>query len=178
MSDQTKSEKRYRGWRWKWLREGRRFVLLVAAAVLVFRFVIGFSVVDGASMSPTLQNGDVVIYTRINPAVRRGDVLSLKLTSGEYYVKRAVALAGDVVELADGTLYVNGQPEAGGYVHGQTFPEDGSVTYPYTVEEDCVFVVGDNRGESIDSRFFGAVKLSQVRGVLRLSVGSGGFKGF
>ena len=52
------------------------------------------------------------------------------------------------------------------------------MTYPYTVEEDCVFVVGDNRGESIDSRFFGAVKLSQVRGVLRLSVGSGGFKGF
>lgn len=178
MNDKAKSAKRYSGWRWKWLREGRRFVLLVAAAVLVFRFVIGFSVVDGVSMSPTLQNGDVVIYTRINPAVRRGDVLSLKLTSGEYYVKRAVALAGDVVELADGVLYVNGQPEAGDYVHGQTFPEDGSVTYPYTVDDNCVFVVGDNRGESIDSRFFGAVKLSQVRGVLRLSVGSGGFQGF
>lgn len=178
MNDKAKSAKRYSGWRWKWLREGRRFVLLVAAAVLVFRFVIGFSVVDGVSMSPTLQNGDVVIYTRINPAVRRGDVLSLKLTSGEYYVKRAVALAGDVVELADGVLYVNGQPEAGDYVLGQTFPEDGSVTYPYTVDENCVFVVGDNRGESIDSRFFGAVKLSQVRGVLRLSVGSGGFQGF
>ena len=84
MNNTAKSAKRYSGWRWKWLREGRRFVLLVAAAVLVFRFVIGFSVVDGASMSPTLQNGDVVIYTRINPAVRRGDVLSLKLTSGEY----------------------------------------------------------------------------------------------
>ena len=107
MNDKAKSAKRYSGWRWKWLREGRRFVLLVAAAVLVFRFVIGFSVVDGVSMSPTLQSGDVVIYTRINPAVRRGDVLSLKLTSGEYYVKRAVALAGDVVELADGVLYVN-----------------------------------------------------------------------
>lgn len=178
MNDKAKSAKRYSGWRWKWLREGRRFVLLVAAAVLVFRFVIGFSVVDGVSMSPTLQSGDVVIYTRINPAVRRGDVLSLKLTSGEYYVKRAVALAGDVVELADGVLYVNDQPEAGDHVHGQTFPEDGSVTYPYTVDENCVFVVGDNRGESIDSRFFGAVKLSQVRGVLRLSVGSGGFQGF
>ena len=75
-------------------------------------------------------------------------MLSLKLTSGEYYVKRAVALAGDVVELADGVLYVNGQPEAGDYVHGQTFPEDGSVTYPYTVDENCVFVVGDNRGIS------------------------------
>ena len=178
MNDKAKSAKRYSGWRWKWLREGRRFVLLVAAAVLVFRFVIGFSVVDGVSMSPTLQNGDVVIYTRINPAVRRGDVLSLKLTSGEYYVKRAVALAGDVVDLADGVLYVNGQPETGGYVHGLTYPEDGSVTYPCTVDEDSVFVLGDNRGESIDSRFFGAVKLSQVRGVLRLSVGSGGFQGF
>ena len=59
MNNTAKSAKRYSGWRWKWLREGRRFVLLVAAAVLVFRFVIGFSVVDGASMSPTLQNGEV-----------------------------------------------------------------------------------------------------------------------
>ena len=49
MNNTAKSAKRYSGWRWKWLREGRRFVLLVAAAVLVFRFVIGFSVVDGVS---------------------------------------------------------------------------------------------------------------------------------
>lgn len=178
MSEKTKSARRYSGWRWKWLREGRRFLLLVAAAVLIFRFVIGFSVVDGVSMSPTLQSGDVVLYTRIHSDVRRGDVLSVKLTSGEYYVKRAVALAGDVVDLADGVLTVNGQPETGDYVHGQTLAEDGSVTYPYTVEEGCAFVVGDNREQSVDSRFFGAVKLSQVRGVLCLSIGKNGFQGF
>lgn len=162
---------KYDGKKRMWLREGKRFALLVLALFLLFRFVIGFSIVSGNSMRETLENGDLVIFTRINGAIARGDVVSVAIPSGEYYVKRVLALGGDIVDLRDGVLYVNGAAEQGDYLRGATYAEEGGFSYPYTVPEGTAFVLGDNREESIDSRFFGAIRLKQVRGVLRVRVG-------
>ena len=140
---------------------------------LLFRFVIGFSVVSGVSMRPTLTDGEPVLYTRIYGELNRGDIVSVRIPSGEYYVKRVVALGGDTVDLRDGILYVNGEPESGYSFAGQTLAEDGAFTYPYVIEEGSIFVLGDNREESIDSRSFGAVKADQVKGVLKLCIASG-----
>ena len=162
---------KYNGRKWHWLQDGKKFLLLVVALFLLCRFVIGFSIVSGSSMLNTLQNGDIVIYSRIGNDIDRGDIISLSLLSGEYYVKRVVALGGDVVDLKDGVLYVNGEAETGAYVRGKTYPEAGSFTYPYTVPEGDVFTLGDNREASIDSRFYGSVNLRRVKGVLRLRIG-------
>lgn len=162
---------KYDGKKWMWLQDGKKFLLLLVIVFLVFRFVIGFSIVNGNSMLDTLKNGEVVLYTRINGEIRRGDVVSVAIPSGEYYVKRVIALGGDVVDLRDGVLYVNDIAETGDYIRGATYPEEGSFTYPYVIPEGDVFVVGDNREESIDSRYFGSVNLQQVRGVLRVHIG-------
>lgn len=163
---------KYNGRKWYWLQDGKEFILLVALVFLLFRYVIGFSFVSGNSMLDTLHSGDLVVYTRVNGEIRRGDIVSLSLPSGEYYVKRVAALGGDVVDLRDGVLYINGAAETEEWVRGATYPEEGNFSYPFTVAEGDVFTLGDNREESIDSRFYGAVSLRQIRGVLRLQIGS------
>ena len=162
---------KYDGKKWMWLQDGKKFIILVLALFLLFRFVVGFSCIDGNSMLDTFQNGDIVLYTRINPEIHRGDIISVAIPSGEYYVKRVVALGGDTVDLRDGVLYVNGEAETGSYIRGETYPEEASFGYPYTVPDGDAFVLGDNREESIDSRFFGSVNLHQVKGVLRVHIG-------
>lgn len=134
--------------------------------VVIFQCIIGVSMVRGDSMYPTLRDGQFVVYSRIIPTLEQGDVVSVKMPSGEYYVKRVIAVEGDVVDLKDGQLYVNGQAETGAYVNGRTEQQEGVVAYPYTVEKDKLFVVGDNRTTSIDSRAFGAVMVQRVQGKL------------
>jgi len=167
---------KYNGRKWHWLQDGKKFLLLVAVLFLLCRFVIGFSVISGNSMMDTLHSGDVVVYSRAGNDIARGDIIALSLPSGEYYVKRVVALGGDVVDLRDGVLYVNGEAETGTYVRGRTLPEAGSFAYPYTVAQGDVFTLGDNREESIDSRFYGAVNLRLVKGVLRMQIGRSGIR--
>ena len=157
----------------KWRLMGILKVLALAAVVLffLFRFVVGLTPVSGNSMSNTLKDGDYVLYTRMVSELNRGDIVSLSLPSGEYYVKRVVAVAGDTVDIRDGKVFINGTEENASYVLGETVGENAAVVYPYTVEEGHVFVLGDNRPESVDSRYFGPVSEKQVTGVMKLRMG-------
>lgn len=76
-----------------------------------------------------------------------------------YYVKRIIATEGQTVDLIDGAVYVDGKKLDEPYYDGETYPTDSSVIYPVTVSEGCVFVMGDNRGNSLDSR---ASRLGEV----------------
>ena len=162
---------RYDSRKWRLMGLLKTLALLAAVLLLVFHFVLGFSRVDGNSMCNTLMDGDYVLYTRIIPSLRRGDIVSLSLPSGEYYVKRVVAVAGDEVDIRDGRLYINGVEEKAGYVLGETLMENVAVSYPCLVEEGHVFVLGDNRPESVDSRYFDPVSEKQVTGVMKLRMG-------
>lgn len=162
---------RYKSRKWRWIKA--LYILLPVALVLflVFQFAVGASVVSGESMANTLKNGDLVIYSRLEKDVDTGDVVALSLPSGEFYVKRVVAAAGDRVDIRDGKLYVNGVEETASFVQGETLPESETFAYPLTVPEGHVFVLGDNRPESVDSRYFGPVNLQQITGVIRFRIG-------
>ena len=162
---------KYDGKKYGWFLMCRDFVLMLAGVSLLFSLLVGVSRVDGTSMAPTLRDGQPVFFTRVNLRYSRGDVVYARMPSGENYVKRVVALEGDVVELRDGTLYINGVPEDNPHAHGTTQPQEGIVEYPYTVGEDMAFLVGDNREGSVDSRTFGSLLLSSIRGKL---IGIGG----
>lgn len=69
-----------------------------------------------------------------------------------YYVKRVIATEGQTVDLIDGAVYVDGKKLHEPYFKGETYPTDSATVYPFTVSEGCVFVMGDNRGNSLDSR--------------------------
>ena len=168
---------RYNGRKLGWLHDSFFLILALAAVFCVFRFCIGIAVVGGDSMSPTLMDGDLVLYNRMLSAYQPGDIVSVRVPSGEYYVKRVIATGGDVVDLDHGKVLVNGEILEKDWAYGETDPEAGAIIYPYTVREGNLFVMGDNRPGSMDSRAFGEVNLRQVRGkiILQAGTGSSGF---
>ncbi|MBR2562738.1 MAG: signal peptidase I [Eubacterium sp.] len=157
-----------------WLREIVLFIVLIAAVFIVFRFVIGIGIVGGDSMDPTLRDGDLVVYSRICRQYRAGDVVSIRVPSGEYYVKRVAAVGEDVLDLRDGKVWVNGELLQKDTGYGETLEETGAVIYPYKVREGNVFVLGDNREVSMDSRAFGEVNRRQIRGKIFFGIGLDG----
>jgi signal peptidase I len=149
---------------------GRRAVrvraALLAAAVLVLVLVRVFVAepvrVDGDSMAPVLRSGDVVLVSRIGqPQVGQLPLLP-DPTDGSPVVKRLVAVGKQTVEIRDAYLYVDGVRVDEPYVDHDRI--DGVYFGPFTVPEGSLFVLGDSRDGSIDSRVFGPVREDTVTG--------------
>jgi signal peptidase I len=144
---------------------------LLAAAVLVLVLVRAFVAepvrVAGDSMAPTLRSGDVVLVDRAGRP-RVGQLLLRDPTDGRPVVKRLVAVGGQTVEIRDAYLFVDGLRVDEPYVDHSRI--DGVYFGPSTVPAGSVFVLGDSRDGSIDSRVFGPVPADAVTGriVLRL----------
>ena len=163
--------RKFDGLKYGWLKDTKMFLLLLLIVFLVFRFVIGFSFVKGDSMEPTLHNDEIVMYTRINSKYNRGDIVSVRIPSGEYYVKRIIAIAGDTIEIKDGKVYLNDKLLDEPYTGGETLAAEGIVKYPLIIKEGQIFIMGDNREVSMDSRSFGVVGERQIKGKIHLGTG-------
>lgn len=154
-----------------WLKDAKRFLVLLVIVFLIFRLVIGFSFVKGNSMEPTLHGGEIAVYTRIYSEYKKGDVVSVRIPSGEYYVKRVIAAEGDTIDIKNGRVYIDDEVINEPYTAGETDKKDGNIKYPYTLKEGQVFVMGDNREASMDSRSFGVVGKAQIKGKLLFCAG-------
>ena len=126
--------------------------------------MIGIARISGDSMHPTLKDGELVVYERFIRTYRQGDIVSVRVPSGKYYVKRVIACGGDTVDIVDGSVLVNGRQIEDDWAFGMTEEETGAVVYPYTVRPGAVFVLGDNREASMDSRAFGEIGTRQIMG--------------
>jgi signal peptidase I len=137
--------------------------ILCLTIVLLFSFAFGIAQVKGQTMYPSIRDGDLMLYYRLQSDYDIGDVVTFKI--GEYRRNaRIVAKGGDVVEVNDnGQLLVNGNVQQEEIFYSTDSLTDG-VTYPYTVEEDSYFVLGDYRTVSIDSRSYGAVSNKDIDG--------------
>ena len=129
----------------------------VLAVVLVFTFLIRLIGVDGHSMVPTLQNGDrlLVLSSLLDHDYEYGDIVVLLEESflEEPIVKRVIATEGQTVDIdfEAGIVYVDGEALDEPYINEPTYMEEGT-EFPLTVPEGCIFVMGDNRNHSSDSR--------------------------
>ena len=142
-------------------------VVAVAVAVVLIRAVVVETVRIGSdSMAPTLRRGDTALLDKITLRVRdprRADLVAFRSPQdGRLTVKRVIGVAGDVVELRDAVLYVNGvradEPQV------DLAADDGTWFGPVTVPAGAVFLMGDNRADSIDSRTYGPVPVAEVIG--------------
>ena len=134
--------------------------------------VLGKVEVSGDSMLDTLHNGDQLIITGYNYTPTRGDIVIIaknasKTELGRIYtnkplVKRIVATEGQTVEIKDGYLFVDGVKQEEDYA--RTLTVDNGFKGKQTVPEGCIFVLGDNRGDSADSRLIGFIPKQYVMG--------------
>ena len=159
-------------------------VRLLAVITLIFVFFFRLVGVDGSSMYPTLVDRDYLVLESnfLYRDVKQGDVVVLYTPpfseSNELIVKRVIATGGQTVDIdfTQGIVYVDGVPLEEDYINEPTYKsyiEYGmGLDYPVTVPEGSVFVMGDNRNESADSRFapVGCVPESQISGRVLLSV--------
>ena len=132
-------------------------VCSVLVVVLLFTFVVRLIGVDGHSMVPTLQDGDrlLVLNALWCGDYRPGDIVIVgqAFSDQETIVKRVVATAGQTVDIdfETGSVYVDGTELDEPYIRERTYPPEG-LTFPLTVPEGSIFVMGDNRNNSNDSR--------------------------
>lgn len=115
--------------------------------------------VHGRSMQPTLGDGELIISCTVTDlsSLEHGDVIIFHPAPYDQatYVKRIVGLPGDVVEAQNDLLFINGKSDG--------ISQIGTGTWgPVTVNDDCIFVLGDNRGSSCDSRTFGCIPFTQT----------------
>ena len=155
MGEKQQEEKRENGRElYEWVQALVGSVLVV---VLVFTFVIRLIGVDGHSMVPTLQDGDrlLVLNSMLYDDYKYGDIVVLRKETflEEPIVKRVIATEGQTVDIDfdEGVVYVDGRALEEDYINERTYLEEGT-EFPLTVPEGSIFVMGDNRNRSSDSR--------------------------
>ena len=169
---------------------------LILAIICLFVAFVNFSwfycvKVDGDSMNSTLSTGDYLAVDKL-ATPERGDVIvftgSFAGASEKSYIKRIVAVEGDTVRIADGKLFLQKSGETAfilideSYyptVIGQTFSLNAGESYQKLIPEGHVFVLGDNRENSRDSRLFGFIPVECIDGVVHQTMidGKDGFLG-
>jgi signal peptidase I len=170
------------------LRENAEAIFIAIVIALFIRtFVVQAFKIPSGSMKPTLQIGDHILVNKFSYGVKipyigqvilpvglpqRGDIVVFKfpVDPRKDFIKRVIGVGGDVVEIHDKTIYINGKRlnhDVGVYTDPRTIagslkPRDNFG--PITVPQDALFVMGDNRDESFDSRFWGFVPVRDVSG--------------
>lgn len=149
----------------------RCLVSAVVGVVLMFVFVIRMIGVSGGSMQNTLYTGDrLFVLNSLFCNYEQGDIVVINAYNADLndtIIKRIIAVGGQTIDIdfASGIVFVDGEPLDEPYVKELTYTTDGT-QFPLTLKEDEVFVMGDNRNRSTDSRSFtlGPVKKDYIQG--------------
>ena len=142
--------------------------LVLAALVVVRAYVLTPVSVHGVSMEPTVHDGTALVVRWTDPGqLRRGELVVFRDPQGTLALKRVVGVAGDDVAIRDAVLEVDGRPVPEPYVDESRI--DGTYFGPVHVPAGTVFVMGDNRAPSIDSRIYGPIAFNRVLGRVLLT---------
>ena len=152
----------------KFFRELIPYVIIIVVVLFVKNYIIAPVQVRGSSMDSTLQSGDIMLLNRLQfkrYGVKRFDIVVVD-DHDTYIIKRIIGLPGDIVEIKDNNLIINGEE------YEEYYLDEGTVTPDFIVEvpQDHYYVLGDNREESLDSRMLGPIKENQIRGIAKITI--------
>ena len=135
------------------------YIVIVLVVVLIRTFIITPVRVDGDSMKNILKNGDILLLYKLG-SINRLDIIVLdEEKDNEKIIKRVIGLPGETVAIKKGKIYINDKVIDDKYAYGETSDYD-----KVTLEDDEYFILGDNRLISKDSRYFGPIKKSEIKG--------------
>ncbi len=146
-------------------------IIGVVVLLILEKYIFSLTIVQGMSMNPSIHNNDKLFVNKITYMLRNpkpGDIVifnpPIMDKKNELFIKRVVAVEGDSFSIEDGTLYINGKAMFEPYIDSLYYKER---VYDYTqgqVPKNTVFVLGDNRNDSNDSRCFGFVPVENIKG--------------
>ena len=148
------------------------YIIIIVVIILLRLFVITTISVSGTSMSPTLKDGDVMLLSKLHynfNEIKRFDIIVVH-HKGEDIIKRVIGLPGEKVEYIDNVLYINGEKVDEPFEHKKTDDFNLSKWNTEVVPENSYFVVGDNRTDSYDSRYFGFVSRNDIAGMANITI--------
>lgn len=140
------------------------FLITITLITIIIFFIIFVKVyrIQGTSMNPTLKQGEYVLCLKTNK-IERGNIIAFT-GRDSFVIKRVIGLPGDKIDISeDGTVSVNGSPLSEEYITNKA-KGDVEIPLPYTVPKNSYFVLGDNRGDSLDSRYnnVGAINIDRI----------------
>ena len=144
-----------------------KLAVIALAVWMLFTFVLGLVIHYGNNMHPAIRDGDLIISLRVQRPYLNAAVLYEH--DGKMCVGRVVGMPGNTIDISDmGALTVNGTAPAEEVFYPTYRNETSTISYPYTVGEDQVFILNDFRNDTSDSRMFGAVSMKDVKGPVLL----------
>ena len=150
----------------KMVKEILSYVIIIVIVLLVKKYVFSPIKVNGSSMMPTLHNGDIMILNEIGyylNGLERFDIIVVD-TEDDRIIKRVLGFPGETVRFKDNKLFINEKEIKEDFEHAISHNFELSEIDVEVIPEDYYFVVGDNRGNSKDSRTIGLIHKSQIMG--------------
>ena len=148
----------------KIIKETIPYLVIILVVVLIRLFVVTPVRVDGESMSPTFKNNQILLLNKMDKSYKRFDVVVFNHNNNKL-VKRIIGLPGDIVSYKNNKLYVNDKLVKESYKRKDTDDFTSDI-----VPSDMYFVLGDNRSNSLDSRYIGFISKSDIEGVVNFSI--------
>ena len=146
----------------KFIKELIPYLVIILVVITIRTFNVTPIVVQGESMVPTLDGGEVMILKKYDTNYERFDIVVVnKSVEGDNLIKRVIGLPGETIRYRNNTLYINDKVLEDVYAYGDTgnFQE-------ITLGEDEYFLMGDNRAISLDSRALGIIKKQEIEGTV------------
>lgn len=140
-----------------------KIVVICLVFLLLFTFMFGICRNTDASMVPSVKDGDLVIFYRLDKRYIAQDTLVLEY-QGKKQVRRVIATAGDTVDITEEGLIINGAIQQEPDIYFSTHRYEEGINFPVALQEGQVFVMGDRRTNSVDSRMYGVVDIRHTLG--------------
>lgn len=139
------------------------FILVIVC--FLFTFMFGLLRYNSGNMSPAVHSGDLIMFYRLDKSYAVNDLLLVKYEDA-YQIQRVAAKSGDVVDITEEGLTINGSLQYESNIYTETTQFSEGITFPLTVGEGQIFVLSDNRENATDSRIYGCISESDTYGTV------------